>query len=396
MFSLLKDMRAVALFLASTLTILSNILISPALPAIEQAFSNTENVELMVRMLVTAPSLLVAIFAPFAGALADKFGRRRQLLFGIILFAISGSAGLWLNSLTAILISRLILGIAVAFVMTAQISLIGVYFAGAVRARFMGMQMAITNISGLFFVLLAGFLVRYSPFLPFAIYAIALLYLPVVWFAIKEPNEDKEISKNAKVNAEDVLGENSWTLTLVAAMTIAVLTFIGFYLIPTQGPFYLASIGHPSPTAAASLLALLTISGGAMSLNYGRIRGGFGRSGTAVFGFVLFVLGFVGFAVASELWAVLGAAIIVGAAAGLLIPIFISFGLDIAPLARRGFASGILTSAVFMGQFLSPITSHSLILEVGYKTTFGLTAGMFAFLACVAHFVFRSRPMAQN
>lgn len=261
MFSLLQDMRAVALFLASTLTILSNILISPALPAIEQAFSDTENVELIVRMLVTAPSLLVAIFAPFAGALADRFGRRRQLLIGMFLFAIAGSAGLWLNSLTAILISRLLLGIAVAFVMTAQISLIGVYFSGALRARFMGMQMAITNLSGLFFV--------------------------------------------------------------------------------------------------------------------------------------LFALGFVGFANANELWAVLGSAIIVGGAAGLLIPIFISFGLDIAPLARRGFASGILTSAVFMGQFLSPIASHSLILEVGYKTTFGLTAAMFSFLACVAHFVFRVRPMAQ-
>ena len=89
MLSLLKDSRAVALLLAASLTILSNSLISPSLPGIEARFADEENAALLARLLVTAPSLMVAILAPFAGALADRFGRRLQLLAGVALFAVA-------------------------------------------------------------------------------------------------------------------------------------------------------------------------------------------------------------------------------------------------------------------------------------------------------------------
>lgn len=73
MLPLLRDKRAVALLLAATLTILSNTLISPALPGLQAVFKGQPSADLIVPLLLTAPSLLVAMFAPFAGALADRF-----------------------------------------------------------------------------------------------------------------------------------------------------------------------------------------------------------------------------------------------------------------------------------------------------------------------------------
>ena len=66
MLAFFKDPRAVALLLAASLTILSNTIISPALPGLQASFPDNPNAELMTRLLVTAPSLLVAFFAPFA------------------------------------------------------------------------------------------------------------------------------------------------------------------------------------------------------------------------------------------------------------------------------------------------------------------------------------------
>ena len=80
MLSLLRDGRTLALLLAASLTILSNTLISPALPGLRAFFAGQPHVQLLVPLLVTAPSIMVALLAPFAGLLADRFGRKRQLL----------------------------------------------------------------------------------------------------------------------------------------------------------------------------------------------------------------------------------------------------------------------------------------------------------------------------
>lgn len=65
------------------------------------------------------------------------------------MFAITGAAGARLPSLESILISRAILGICVAGLMTAVTALITDYYSGAKRSQFMGLQQAFSNIGGM-------------------------------------------------------------------------------------------------------------------------------------------------------------------------------------------------------------------------------------------------------
>src|SRR5690606_38767730 len=125
-----RDSRAVALLMAATLTVIANATIHPAVPGLEDLSADDPNAARLTRLLVPAPSLSIAVLAPLAGLAIDRFGRRILLLTGIILFVISGSAGLYLPDLTTIFISRIVLGVAVALIMTSQTALIGDYFTG--------------------------------------------------------------------------------------------------------------------------------------------------------------------------------------------------------------------------------------------------------------------------
>lgn len=83
--------------------------------------------------------------------------------------------------------------------------------------------------------------------------------------------------------------------------------------------------------------------------------------------------------------------LLLGAATGLLLPMFLSVGLDIAPAKWRSLASGIMTAAMFIGQFISPLMSHPLIEAAGFPMTFRLAAGMFLILGAIGLFVFREK-----
>ncbi|MEM7777289.1 MAG: MFS transporter, partial [Pseudomonadota bacterium] len=250
-----RDQRTVALLLAATLIIMANATISPALPGLESAFANHPNAELLTRLLVPAPSLTVLLFAPVAGCVVDRFGRRRPMLIGVLAFAITGTAGLFLNDLTAIFVSRLALGIAVAVIMTAQTALIGDYFTGNQRTRVAGLQVSARNFGGFVIIALAGWLAALSPELPFAIYGLAALYLPVMWAALPEPKRPPRTVGSGDRTATE--GRPAWPIWLAALSCLQFLTNLTFFVVPTQLPFFVSSVGHNSASMTGLALGVL-------------------------------------------------------------------------------------------------------------------------------------------
>ncbi|MEQ1956100.1 hypothetical protein [Mesorhizobium sp. CN2-181] len=66
--------------MAATLTVMANATISPALPRLQRLFQDEPNVAILTRLLVTAPSLSMALLVPFARLAVDSIGRRVILL----------------------------------------------------------------------------------------------------------------------------------------------------------------------------------------------------------------------------------------------------------------------------------------------------------------------------
>ena len=359
-----RDPRAWALILAATLTILSNATISPALPGLEASFADHPDAARLVRLLVTAPALAVALIAPFAGIITDRFSRRRLLLGGIALYAVAGTVAAFIPTLEGMLVSRVVLGISVAAIMVAQTALIGDYFEGAARGRFIGWQMAATNFGGFVFILAAGWLAAISPRWPFALYAVGFAYLPFIAAVLRERPVARTGEPAPRPAAEPATPGWAGRVAVLAGM--AGMTFVMFYIVPVHLPFYLASLGLADPALTAQVMAATTVAGGLTALAFGRVRARLGGRVTPALGYLIVAAGFSAMAAAGGVAGLIAANAVLGIGLGLVMPNFMTAALNVAPAHRRGAASGAMTTAIFTGQFLSPLLTGPLFDVLGY------------------------------
>lgn len=377
-----QDPRAIALLMAASLTTMANATISPALPGIERMFAGDPHAAVLTRLLVPAPSFSVALCAPFAGIIADRAGRRRMLLAGTLLFVLSGCAGLVLPELRMILASRLVLGVAVALIMTAQTALIGDYFDREDRNALTSLQISARNFGGLVFISLAGWAASVSPRLPFAVYGLAAVFLPLMWLSIVEPQRSPPPAGAQAMRITD--GSPSWRSMLALLVLLQAATNMIFFLMPTQISFFLEALGHRSALLTSAVLGTLMIAGGCFALLYTRIRRAAGYGGIFAIGYAGMALGFLLLPFADTAPPLFAAALLIGAGYALVSPSFVALALNLAPSSSRGMAGGLLTASIFLGQFVSPLISTPLIATYGYRELFCGTAGLLLVIASVA------------
>ncbi|TYC63639.1 MFS transporter [Rhodobacterales bacterium] len=376
--------------MAAALKIMANATISPALPALEASFPDVPTAAYLTRFLVSAPSLSVVLAAPLAGVAADRFGRVPLLVAGVVLFVLAGTAGAYLPDLPSILASRFILGVAVAMTMTAQVALVGDMFEGIRRSAFMGWQTAVINLSGFVFIGLAGYLAGYSPRLPFLVYGLPLLLLPLLAsMAGRERASRKVVLTRGGDTGGDLPPEAGWLIRALAVGLLTLATVMLFFLMPSQLPYYLHENGFDSASATAAGLGTLTLSGGLFAFSFKRISDRSGLGMTLAFGYLVMGSGFATLALGATWGFLLTGTALVGAGYALVQPGFLLLALQVAPANRRGLVSGIVTTSMFLGQVVSPLLLTPVIQVVGFAPVFYGAAAMLCILALAALFSVR-------
>ncbi|MBG6155922.1 MFS family permease [Labrenzia sp. EL_159] len=364
------DAVAVALLMTATFKIMANATISPALPALEASFADVPGADYLVRFLVSAPSLTVVLVAPIAGLIADRHGRGPLLIAGVTLFAIAGSAGAYLPDLNSILVSRLLLGVAVAMTMTAQVSLVGDLFTGERRSSFLGWQTATVNFSGFIFIGFAGYLAGLSPRLPFLIYAIPILLLPLLVSIGHREKHAGEGVEGVPASSTEVTPSQRWVIQALMVAALAMTTVSLFFLMPSQLPFYLDRSGFESASATAVALGTLTLVGGCVALIFKRVCSRLGLALTLSVGYLVMGGGFVALAVEATWVFILAGAALIGAGYAFVQPGFLLLALKVAPPERRGTVSGFVTTGMFLGQVISPIVMTPFLQIEGFGAVF--------------------------
>ncbi|WP_379066861.1 MFS transporter [Mesorhizobium sp. UC22_110] len=372
--------RKITLLTVATLTIMAGTTISPSLPALEAHFADVDGVKLLSRMVLTLPALFVAFCAPLIGGLADRYGRLRLLIGSILLYGLSGISGLFVDSLPALLAGRAALGIAIGGIMTLTTALVGDYFSGSERERYLGLQQAFTGIGGVVFVAAGGLLADYHWRAPFAIYAVAFAIIPAAIAFLTEPGRSTPDGRQAIGTPSEHAVR--W-LPVAALCVLAFLVNMIFYFIPSQLPFYLRTIGIGAASNAGFALGLHNLVMAGSALAYGRLRARLSVPAIFVIGLCLMTLGFVLVAFSTTMPSVLFAMAIAGAGLGLTIPNLMSGIITQASSATRGRLAGMVTASMFIGHFTSPLVSQPLIEAVGFQESYLAAACGLATLAII-------------
>ncbi len=352
----------VVLLLASSMTVMAGATIAPSLPQINAVFAEVENAALLTKLVLTIPGLFIAICAPIAGWLIDRFGRKKLLLAGLVVYGISGASAVFLNNLYLILVGRMFLGIAVAAIMTTSTTLIADYFQDEkARNQFMGMQGAFMAVGGIVFIMLGGVLADINWRYPFLIYLASFAVLPTALWVLYEPMLKKSITHVEGEIPELTQLPKEAKKWLVINYLSALVGMSIFYMIPVQIPFLLKELTEVSNTQVGQAISVGMVAGAIMSFNYQRIRARFNFTQIYILIFLLMAIGYFLVSQSKEYWQVLCSLFVSGLGFGMMMPNTNLCLMKVSPPAMRGRIIGGVSSFVFIGQFLSPLLSLPVI-----------------------------------
>ena len=354
----ISNLTKLTLLLLAVTTMMSNVAIITVIPHLKDIFK-VDNIELYSRLIVTLPSCTIAFLAPFLGHFVYKVGKKSSAVFALILFSLTGTAGFYLQSIEQILVSRAVFGISVAILMIVSTSLVGDYFKGDQRHKFMGMQMAFTSLGGVLFVAGGGMLSDVSWHYPFLIYSIGIILLPFVLKFVNEiPIKDQAL--------EEETADNRVFFIYILAFILMVI----FYILPTKMPFLIMNHFNASGTLAGGIISLAFVFNGLGALTFAKLKKKLAFSTIYIIGLFVIGVGFTIIGIINNVYYFFLTSPLMGFGGGLLMTCVTSWMLTLVKPEKRVKSSGYLTSSIFMGQFFSPILTMPLVSIFGVQKFF--------------------------
>jgi MFS family permease len=387
---------------ASALALLATPLASPAMPEIARVFAQQAETESFARavlnsisflpgdpsaiflvkfILLSVPALFIIIGAPFAGWMSDNWGRKSLLNVSLLIFGLAGVSGYFAESFLFMFVGRAILGLAIAGVKTASIAMVGDYYDGAKRQKVLSWQGSATKFGAFAFMFLGGFLANYSWQAPFLGYALAFLLLPSALIVLSESLPDAPKGESNQVTTALPF----WPCTYV--FVSATLASGLFFITPVQLPFYLTSAYDASPLQTGSAVGVGNTVGAIVALSYYRFKHNLNYVAIYALIFLSMAAGYFVMTLMTTYATSLIGMVIAGIGFGLYIPNHSSWILAVVGPERRGYGVGLVTTAMFLGQFLAPIIAQPLI-EIDDHEAIWRKLSMLLFGLAALYFVF--------
>lgn len=370
------------------LPVMAIIALAPTLPTLLAHFHDVPNAKLMVPLLITAPSACIALFAPGAGIIADRFGRRKLLLWSMAFYGAGGLMPFVIDNFWAVVAGRVVIGIGEAGVLTVVNTLLADYYEEKERHRWLMIQGVVGSVLGTVTIASSGFLAAQGWQYPFLVYAVAIPILLASLMFLFEPEPRKKA-------AGPVVATTPFPY-MIALMVCGVTVILStiYYVQVINFSLLLKELGVDNPKSIGLSMAIPSI-GVPIGAVLFKLTTRYG-AGTQIFlVFAGYAIGLGGIGMAPDYKVALAFAFVQQLANGLIVPALIAWTQSKFSFEHRGRGMGWWASSFFVAQFLSPAVVNMMRGWVGDLqgafVAFGVIAAVCAVVSCLLRW--RAAPL---
>lgn len=257
---MLRETNFQLLLLSTLMPVLGSSVISPVLGSLIGPFETSAADIGLIIAFYGAPQIAIV---PLAGVLADRYTRKRVMVYGLLLFGAAGVAIAFTTDFRVVLGLRLLQGVGAAGINPIIITSIGDIYAGTREATGQGLRFMTSGISGTVFPLVSGVLVVFAWQYPFLLYATALPIAAAVALkfdgsteadSVNEPDTAAENSAASYRRALFQLLRRRRVLAMVLARPLPVFVWIGFI---TYNSLIVVRLLDGTPPQAGVLVAVM-------------------------------------------------------------------------------------------------------------------------------------------
>lgn len=345
---------------------------SPLLPDLADALGVDRAAIGLVQAAVSVPGVLLSALI---GYFADRLGRRRVVLFSLILFATAGAAGFFARSYWLLVGARFVQGIGTSGILGLSIVLVGDLFEGPERTRAMGFNLTGLTVVNMLGPITSGFVGATDVFRPFLIF---LIGFPLAIWASRMPSERGHVTESPLRHAGAALHDlrrNRHTVDFVGVLGATIATTVllhGFGY--TTTPLFLDSVFGIDSSGRGLIIASFQVGTVLAAIQIGRLRAR--RAGSTIVGLALslMAIGAGVTAIAPAWWFVSIGLGLSGVGFGLFVPLAQDRAATVGGTLYRGLTVLTWVTFVRIAQVIGPPAGSSMSEALGSRVTFGIAA----------------------
>lgn len=319
------------------------------------------------------------LFSPLSGQLSDKHGRKKMIIFGLIIFGLSQLAFGMAANLPLLYVARFFSGLGAAFLIPPMMAFVADITTLEDRGKGMGYLAASMSLGFMIGPGIGGFLSEISLQFPFYVATIAAL-VSALLSAIFLPNAAPTVIPGAPKagNIFNQLKRSSATPYFVLLIVVLILAF-GLANFQTTISLYADKKFNFSPKEISVIITVGGFMGVIMqTFLIDRLFKRFGEMKIILFNLVLAALAMIGILFVSAFWTILLVSAIFFTAASLLRP---AVNTLISKMAgdQQGFAAGMNNAYMSIGNMIGPAMAGFLF---DFNMGFPYIAGTVILMAC--------------